>query len=133
MLFIDNTVRKVPIAKVSVDTLYLSSEVEVQCLLDAIYDLVMVMYQVPGLQMTEIQAGRKACVVTTRNQAKKEGQHFSVKVGSASESAIVDKAKLIQMQSEDESLEKYWDRKDSSKRVHWTECPNIITYSKFFL
>ena len=40
MLLIDNTVRKVPIAKIQVDTPYLKGEVEAQCLTDAIYDLV---------------------------------------------------------------------------------------------
>ena len=38
MLLIDKTVRKVPIARVSVDTPYLSGQVEVQCFPDAIYD-----------------------------------------------------------------------------------------------
>ena len=40
MLLIDNTMRKVPIAKITVDTPYLSGEVEAQCLSNAIYDLI---------------------------------------------------------------------------------------------
>lgn len=40
MLLINNTVRKVPIARITIDTPYLSGEVEVQCLPDAIYDLI---------------------------------------------------------------------------------------------
>ena len=40
MLLIYNTVRKVPIARITIDTPYLSGEVEVQCLPDAIYDLI---------------------------------------------------------------------------------------------
>ena len=38
MLLIDNTVRKVPIARITVDTPYLSGEVDVEYLPDAIYD-----------------------------------------------------------------------------------------------
>ena len=46
MLLIDKTVRKVPIARVSVDTTYLSGQVEVQCFPDAIYDWII--GNVPG-------------------------------------------------------------------------------------
>jgi len=40
MLLIDNKARKVPIAKIDVDTPYLKGQVEAQCLPDPIYDLV---------------------------------------------------------------------------------------------
>ena len=40
MLPIDNTARKVPIARITVDTPYLKGQVEAQCLPDAIYDLI---------------------------------------------------------------------------------------------
>ena len=40
MLLLDNTARKVPIARVMVVTPYLKGLVEAQCLPDAIYDLI---------------------------------------------------------------------------------------------
>ena len=40
MLLIDNTARKVPIARIYVDTPYLKGHVEAQCLSDPIYDLI---------------------------------------------------------------------------------------------
>lgn len=40
MLLIDNTVRKVSSARISVDTPYLSGQVDAQCGPDAIYDLI---------------------------------------------------------------------------------------------
>ena len=40
MLLIDNTARKVPIARIYVDTPYLKGHVQAQCLLDPIYDLI---------------------------------------------------------------------------------------------
>ena len=46
MLLIDSTARKVPIAKIDVDTPYLKGQVKAQCLLDPIYDLVI--GNVPG-------------------------------------------------------------------------------------
>ena len=46
MLLIDNTARKVPIARITVDTPYLKGQVEAQCLPDAIYDLII--SNVPG-------------------------------------------------------------------------------------
>ena len=46
MLLIDNTVRKVPIDRITVDTPYLHGEHDVQCLPDSIYDLMI--GNVPG-------------------------------------------------------------------------------------
>ena len=40
MLLFDNTARKVPIARITSDTHYLSGEVDFQCLPDGIYDLI---------------------------------------------------------------------------------------------
>ena len=40
VLVIDNTARKVPIAKIDIDTPYLKGQVEAQCLPDAVYDLI---------------------------------------------------------------------------------------------
>ena len=40
MLLIDNTARKVPIAKIDIDTPYLKGQVEAQRLPDAVYKLV---------------------------------------------------------------------------------------------
>jgi len=51
MLLIDNTARKVPIAKINVDTPYLKGQVEAQCLPDPIYDLVV--GNVPGARAAD--------------------------------------------------------------------------------
>ncbi len=110
MLLIDNTVRKVPIAKITVDTPYLSGEVEAQCLPNAIYDLIV--GTAPGARaaVDPDPSWQKACALTTRGQAKKAGEHTPLKVPGSSESPKVDREKLIQLQREDESLKKYWNR-----------------------
>ena len=112
MLLIDNTARKVPIARITVDTPYLKGQVEAQCLPDAIYDLII--GNVPGARPADEPdlTWQEASAVTTRSQAKKDGKVSPLKVPSYQESPIVDKQKLKQMQSEDESLQKYWDRSD---------------------
>ena len=112
MLLIDNTARKVPIARVTAVTPYLKGLVEAQCLTDAIYDLII--GNVPGARPAHEPdpTWQEACAVTTRGQAKKDGEVSPLKVPSYHESPIVDKQKLKQMQSEDESLRKYWDRGD---------------------
>ena len=112
MLLIDNTARKVPIARITVDTPYLKGQVEAQCLPDAIYDLII--GNVPGARPADEPdlTWQEACAVTTRSQAKKDGEVSPLKVPSYQESPIADKEKLKQMQSEDESLQKYWDRGD---------------------
>ena len=112
MLLIDNTARKVPIARITVDTPYLKGQVEAQCLPDAIYDLII--GNVPGARPADEPdpTWQEACAVTTRSQAKKDGEVTPLKVPSYQDSPIEDKQKLQQMQSEDESLQKYWDRGD---------------------
>ena len=112
MLLIDNTVRKVPIAQITVDTPYLSGEVNVQCLPDAIYDLII--GNVPGARSADDPdpSWQEACAVTTRSQARKDGKQTPLQVASSSKSAIVDRNELVRLQREDKSLEKYWDRRD---------------------
>jgi len=51
--------------------------------------------------------------VNTRSQAKKAEQHTPLRVQSSSESASIDREKLIEMQPEYESLQKYWNRGDT--------------------
>ena len=114
MLLIDNTARKVPIARITVDTPYLKGQVEAQCLPDAIYDLII--GNVPGARPADEPdpTWQEAYAVTTRSQAKKDGVVSPLKVPSYQESPVVDKQKLKQMQSEDESLRKYWDRDEAT-------------------
>ena len=51
MLLIDNTARKGPIAKIDVDTPYLKGQLGVQCLPDAVYDLIV--GNVPGARAAD--------------------------------------------------------------------------------
>ena len=72
MLLIDNTARKVPIARIYVDTPYLTGHVEAQCLSDPIYDLII--GKVPDARDAQNPdpSWQEACAVTTRSQAKKK-------------------------------------------------------------
>ena len=74
LLLIANTARKVPIARITVDTPYLKRKVETQCLPDAIYDLII--GNVPGARPADEPAPtwQEACAVTTSSQAKKDGE-----------------------------------------------------------
>jgi len=114
MLLIDNTARKVPIAKIDVDTPYLKGQVEAQCLPNAVYDLII--GNVPGARAAENPDPnwqghvQEACAVTRRSQARKAGERIPLKVPDTNESPVVDREKLKQMQHDDESLRKYWER-----------------------
>ena len=112
MLLIDNTTRKVLIERITVDTRYFKGQVEAQCLPDAIYDLII--GNVPGARPADEPdpTWQEACAVTTRSQAKRDGEVSPLKVPSYPESPIVDKQKIKQMQHEDESQRKYWDGDD---------------------
>ena len=110
MLLIDNTARKVPIARIYVDTPYLKVYVEAQCLLDPIYDLIIGNVRHARDAQNPDPSWQEACAVTTQSQAKKKDERTALKVPSTRENPIVDREKLKQMQREDESLHKYWDR-----------------------
>ena len=116
MLLIDNTARKVPIAKIDVDTPYLKCQVEAQCLPDAVYDLII--GNVPDARAADDPDPgwqdhvQEACAVTTRSQAKKDGERIPLKIPSTNESPVVDREKLKQMQRDDKSLQKYWEKDD---------------------
>ena len=112
MLLIDNTARKVPIARIYIDTPYRKGHVEAQCLSDPIYDLII--GNVPDARDAQNPdpSWQEACAVTTRSEAKKKNERMALKVPSSRESLIVDTEKLKQMQREDESLRKYWYRDD---------------------
>ena len=99
-----------PIARIYVDTPYLKGHVEAQCLSDPIYDLII--GNVPDARDAQNPdpSWQEACAVTTRNQAKKKDERPTLKVPSTRENPTVDREKLKQMQREDESLRKYWDR-----------------------
>ena len=113
MLLIDNTARKVPIAKIDVDTPYLKGQVEAQCLPDAVYDLII--GNVPDARAADDPDPswqdhvQEACAVTTRSQAKKDGERIPLKIPSTNESPVVDREKLKQ---DDKSLQKYWEIDD---------------------
>ena len=104
MLLIDNTARKVPIARIYVDTPYLKGHVEAQRLSDPIYDLII--GNVPDSRDAQNPdpSWQEGCAVTTRSQAKKRDERTALKVPSSRESPIVDREKLKQMQRENKQL-----------------------------
>ena len=55
---------------------------------------------------------QEAFAATTRSQAKKAGERIPLKVPGTKESPVVDREKLKQMQREDESLQRYWEKND---------------------
>ena len=109
MLLIDNRTRKVPIARIYVDTPYLKGHVEAQCLSDPNYLIIGNVRDARDAQNPD-PSWQEACAVTTRSQAKKKDERTTLKVSGTRESPIVHREKLKQMQREDESLRKYWDR-----------------------
>ena len=73
MVMINNTVVRAPVAVINIDTPYLSGEVEVMCLEDAIYDLIR--GNVPGARLVNDQdptwkPGGAAASVGTRAEVR---------------------------------------------------------------
>ena len=109
MLLIDSAARKVPIAKIGVDTPYLKGQVEAQCLPDPIYGLVT--GNVPGARAADDPDPswqdllQEANTVTARRQAEKAGESSPLKIPSTDENPVVDREKPKQ---------KYVERSDKS-------------------
>ena len=59
---------------------------------------------------------KKESAVTTRGQAKKAGERIPLIGPGTQESHVVDREKLKQMQRDDESLQKYWEKDDVAVR-----------------
>ena len=116
MLLIDNTAKKVPVAKIDIDKPYFKGQVEAQCLPDAVYDLIV--GNEPGSRAADDPDPswqghvQEACAVTTRSQAKKAGERIQLKVLGTKESPVVYREKLKQTQRDDEILQKYWEKDD---------------------
>ena len=64
----------------------------------------------------KIMYKNEACAVTTRSHAKKAGEHIPLKVPSTNESPVVDREKLKQMQRDDKSLQKDWEKDNVAVR-----------------
>ena len=97
MLLIDSTARKVPIPNIDVDTPYLKGQVEAQCLLDPIYDLVI--GNVPGVRAADDPDAswqdlvQEAGTVTARSQAEKARESSPLKIPSTNENPDFDREK----------------------------------------
>ena len=108
MLQIDNSVRKVPVAKVNVDTPYLKGEVKAQVLPEAIYDLVIGNVAGARAPNDPDPIWQETCAVTTRAQAKRNSQPLkALKTFQIGKGSAVGKKELIEMQENDPTLEKF--------------------------
>lgn len=114
MMLIDNTVRRVPVAQITVDTPYFKGETEAQCLPDAIYDLII--GNIPDARSPDDPdpLWHEASAVTTRLQAKKcVLKPLGVPETNADAGKeVVTKEKLRSLQLQDQSLDKFRDMHD---------------------
>ena len=115
MLLIDNTLREVPLAEITVDTPYLRGQVEAQCLPETIYDLII--GNVHGARAPDDPdpTWQEASAVTTRAQAKKSSTLKPLRIPEELRGSAVDRNDLSRLQKEDPSLEKYRSQTDPRK------------------
>ena len=114
----DCTFTKVPLAKIKIDTPYLTEDVEALCLHDAIYDLIIenVLDAKDSNDPSESVGGRCA------NQGGlKTDRSNSLVTITHKEWMDVDKARLSRLQSEDTSLRRYRDE----TRAQTKGCPEV--------
>ena len=103
---VDNTPRKVPIARIEIDTPYLSGTVEALCPPNAIYDLIV--GNVPRARAADDPDLQwQLDGVTTRAMAKKEGEMTPLEVPGGKQRFTVNKEILKKAQAEDGTIQKY--------------------------
>ena len=103
---VDNTVRRVPIARVEIDTPYLSGTVEALCLQTPI--CVVIIGNVPGARRTEDpDANHHLAGVVTRAQARLGSDTVPLRVPEARQSVRIDRERLMQLQRGDYTIKKY--------------------------
>ena len=136
MQMVDNSVIRVPIANVEIDSPYLSGQVQALCPQDAVYDVIV--GNVPGarpaatpnLQWVETQAA------VTRAARRREGKGEPALCQSPEKQWIsVNRKEIIKMQAEDDSLQRPMDMigevKVRNRREVTFEKKNGILYRIF--
>ena len=94
---VDNTVRRVSIARVEIDTPYLSGTVEALCLQTPTCDVII--GNVPGARRAEDpDANRHLAGVVTRAQARLGRDTVPLRVPEARQSVAIDRERLMQLQ-----------------------------------
>nr|KAG5685575.1 hypothetical protein BaRGS_009790 [Batillaria attramentaria] len=97
----------IPLAKINVSTPYLTGEVKALCVETPVYDLII--GNVKGARDAEDPDPEwkpETCAVTRRSQARKSDQTIPPKVASSTEAAMVNRAKLVELQKADPTLTK---------------------------
>ena len=111
---IDRRALKVPIAIIHIDTPYFAGKTEAMCMSDPIFELIV--GNIPGARAANDE-NKEWCVpaaVVTRARAKQETRSRPLLVASSADELPVTKNQLMQLQEEDESLDKL---KNSSEAV----------------
>lgn len=115
MILIDKTIRKVPMARIEIDTPYLTGTVHAQCLTDPLYDLII--GNVPGAREPDDpdQSWELGCA-TTRSQASRAREKGPLSVFECNSEPSVTKEKLVRWQEEDPTLGKFRRLREVKKR-----------------
>ena len=114
IMTIDRRALKVPIAIIDIDTPYFAGKTEAMCMSDPIFELIV--GNIPGARAANDE-NKEWCVpaaVVTRARAKQETRSRPLLVASSADELPVTKNQLMQLQEEDESLDKF---KNSSEAV----------------
>ena len=111
MILIDKTVRKVPLAKIDISCPWYTGEVTASCLPDAMYDLIV--GNIEGVRAADDPDldWMKSCAVTTRAETKEEGKVKPLKVSQVLKPFDISKEEFVNLQKNDETLKKLWDKK----------------------
>ena len=105
---VDCTVREVPLAKLKIDTPYLTGDVEALCPRDTIY--VLIIGNIPNAKdPNKPRVNRWEAGVLTRAASKRTNRNNPLVTCTHKEWMDVDRTRLLHLQLEDTSLHRYQD------------------------
>ena len=126
-ILIDGTIRKVPVAKVTLDTKYFKGETEAVCMRNPLYDVIL--GNIPGVkdnwnrdeltgeikmsdsvQIEQREDMEETQAVVTRRMAREENKTRKPLVVVEGLDEAITREKFIEFQKDDESLRVFWDR-----------------------
>ena len=113
LILADGTVRIFQRAMVDVYTPYLCGRVKAFCMKTPVYDLIIGNVEgVRNVDAPDPHWDAERCAVTTRRQAKTEGQTIPLKVAEEVDLAVINPEKLKELQEADPTLHRYRDKEE---------------------
>ena len=116
MMTVDRTLIRAPFARIEVDTPFYTKTVETMCMKNRLFDLII--ENVPGAREPNAQNSKSDVVADTviRAQMRERGSPKPLKVKEMTSKMVLDREKLVRLQEEDSTFQKFKEAKGTETR-----------------